>query len=350
MVVYSPQSIAHDNPIDTSALAFYPRLIYEPLVDSIKLSWDAQVPWSNQSPRFPWHFIYRKELGASKYVLIDSVNVTVSGDFTYKNYSNQKSFPLEGNTIYQFKIETQGVYGNPHIKEPLENFSNEITAQAIDRSPPCAPTLEINSADCQTLLNSPCNNATFTNQLNWKNSSDCGNDVAYYQVIFSEQQNSDSTLIASTPDLFYFDHKKISRAGCYRITAVDRTGNVGKPSNTLCIENCNYAYLPNVITVNNDGLNESFPGLSDVNEDREPNKCPRFVKEFNLQIYDRLGQQVYVAENVDTTHPNLEWKGLDKNGKELPTGLYYYSAKIFFYATRPEQQTQDVKGWVSLVR
>jgi len=345
MVVYAPQSIAHNNPIDTSALAFYPRLTYQSSVDSIKLSWDSQVPWSNQSPRFPMHFIYSKEFGTSKYVLIDSVDVMAAGDFVYKNYSSQKSFPLQSNTVYQYKIETQGVYGNPHIQEPLRNFSNEIVAQAVDKKAPCAPTLEISSADCETVLNSPCTSSALTNHLNWTYSAECGNDIAYYQVIFSEQQDSDSTLLASTSDLVYHDPKKDSRAGCYQVFAVDRSGNVGAASNTQCVENCGYVYLPNVITVNNDGLNESFPALSDVSEDREPAKCPRFVKEFSFQIYDRLGQQVFAADN-----PGAEWSGTDKNGKELPSGIYYYTAKIFFYTLKPESQSQHVKGWVNLVR
>jgi hypothetical protein len=350
IVVYSPQSIAHENPIDTSALAFYPRLSYEALIDTIKLSWDSQVPWSNQSVKFPWHYIYRKELGDGNFVLIDSLNVMVDGDFIYKDYSGKNSFPVKSNTVYQYKIETQGVYGNPRIKEPLQNYSNEIIAQDVDHTPPCAPSLEISSADCETLLNSPCNSASYTNQLNWKYSSDCGNDVSYYQIIFSESQDSDSTLLGSTSDLNYFDNKKDSRAGCYRVLAVDRSGNVGPVSNAQCVENCGYVYLPNVITMNNDGLNETFPDVSNVSDTREPIKCPRFVKDFSLQIYNRWGEQVYSVENLDTSHPNFEWRGLDKNGKELPTGLYYYSANFFFYANKSETQSQKVKGWVSLVR
>jgi hypothetical protein len=350
VVVYSPQSIAHNNPIDTSALAFYPRLSYQSLIDTIRLDWEAQVPWSDQSPRFPWHYVYRKELGANQYVLIDSVNVMVDGDFEFKDYVNKSSFPIQNNIVYQYKIETQGAYGNPNVKEPLLNFSNETIAQAVDKSPPCAPTLEISSTDCETLLNSPCNGSTLTNRLNWKYSSDCGNDVANYQVIFSETQDSDSSVLAVTPDLMFVDLRKITRAGCYKIIAIDRSGNVGAPSAQVCVDNCTYVFIPNVISVNNDGKNESFPGLSDFDETREPYKCSRFVKEFSLQIYDRWGEQVYSVNNLEINHPNFEWNGLDKSGKELPTGIYYYSADIFFYAMNPDLQRKKVKGWVSLVR
>lgn len=350
IVVYSPNSISRDNPIDTSALAFYPRLSFQPLTDTIKLSWGAEIPWSNQSVRFPWHFIYRKDFGMARYTLIDSVNTTINEDFEYKDYVGKKSFPIQNNRIYQYKIETQGSYGNSHIHEPLQNFSNEVIGQTIDKSPPCAPTLELSSTDCETLLNSPCTTNTFINQLSWKYSSDCGNDVAYYKVIFSETQDSDSTFLTSTSDLIYLDQKKNSKAGCYRVLAVDRSGNVGPISNSICVENCTYVFIPNVISVNNDGLNETFPSLSDVSETREPYKCPRFVKEFSLQIYDRWGRQVYSVNNLETGHPDFEWKGLDENGHELPTGLYYYSANILFYALNPELQNKKVKGWVSLVR
>jgi hypothetical protein len=350
IVVYSPQSIARDNPIDTSALAFYPRLAFEVLVDTIKLSWDAQVPWSNQSVKFPSHYIYRKELGATAYTLIDSVDVMLDGEFVYKDYPEKKTFATQNNTVYQYKIETQGVYGNPNIKEPLQNFSNEVIAQAVDKNPPCAPALVINSTDCDAMLNGPCNSSALANQLSWTYPDGCGNDVAQYQVFFSEQQNADSTLTASTSDMIYLDQKKNSRAGCYRVFAVDRSGNVGPSSNVVCVDNCAYVFVPNFISVNNDGLNETFPGLSDVKETREPSKCPRFVKEFSLQIFDRWGEQVYSLDKSNTTNPNSEWKGLDKNGKELPTGLYYYSMDIFFYALNPAGKSQKVKGWVSLVR
>jgi len=349
IIVYSPNSIARDNPIDTSALAFYPRLSGKPVKDTLKLSWTATVPWSDQDPRFPFHFIYRKNLGAANYSLMDSVNVLSDG-YKYSDYGGKSGFPLDPNTLYQYKIETQGAYGNPHIKEPLENFSNEIIGQPVDTTPPCPPRLEISAVSCETLLSTPCTVNTFSNKLSWTYPAECGNDVSYYKVFFSSSQRADSVLIGSPSDLNYVDQRQNSMAGCYQVFSVDRSGNVSSPSPLICVDNCTNVFVPNVITVNGDDLNETFPGINNANDTRDPSKCPRFIKEFSMEIYNRWGQVVYTTTNSQVGQPNTEWKGLDQRGQELPTGVYYYSANIMFYSLDPKVQSKEVKGWVSLVR
>ncbi|GHM99808.1 hypothetical protein WSM22_12980 [Cytophagales bacterium WSM2-2] len=348
VVMYSPSSIAHDTPVDTSALAFYPRLVPKALQDSIKLTWDATVPWSDQSDRFPWHYIYRKELGAGNFVLIDSVNVLDNG-FEYKDNIHKDVFPLENNIIYQYKILTQGTYGNPKIIEPLRNFSNEVLAQPIDISAPCAPTLEVSSIDCETLLNSPCSVNTFNNRLTWANPDDCGNDVARYEVFFSPDPQSDSTLLVNVSDANYVDPRQKSMAGCYRVLAVDRSGNIGPLSNKVCVENCINVFIPNLITVNDDGFNEKFPDLLNATDTRDSYKCPRFVRDYSMEIFNRWGEQVYSLGSA-VSQTNGDWTGLDQKGRELPAGVYYYTAEVYFYTSDPKLKTQKLKGWVTLVR
>jgi hypothetical protein len=349
VIVYSPNSIAGKNPIDTSAVAFYPRLTYQPLTNGVKLLWDASVPWSNQTPKFPWHYIYRKEKNASRFILMDSINVdtlTIPKGFVYYDFGSKANFALDANSVYVYKTETQGVYGNPKIHEPLLNFSNEVSAQPVDKSPPCAPLVTMQTISCETLINSlPCAISEYKNTISWAPPEGCGNDVAYYRVYFTESTSADTTLLATTSDTLYVHSRPDSFAGCYQVLAVDRSGNIGSLSPRSCVENCTYLFIPNVLTINGDGLNESFPNFLDQTGNREPSKCSRFVKEFSLQIFNRWGKEVF---NLNGS-PGTEWRGQDQNGNELSAGVYYYKATVFYYSLNENQQ-QNVSGSVNLMR
>ena len=130
VIVYAPSGISQNNPVDTSAVAFTPRLTDEPLPNGVNLSWTARDPWTVQSSRFPWHYIYRRKAGDKDFILMDSLDIR-SIDSLGFHYSDQgliSGFPLLSNTLYEYKIETQGTYGNPKIHEPLLNFSNAVLA------------------------------------------------------------------------------------------------------------------------------------------------------------------------------------------------------------------------------
>ncbi len=60
------------------------------------------------------------------------------------------------------------------------------------------------------------------------------------------------------PPMNYIHKNLPSFAGCYYVTAVDRSGNESRPSNTVCKDNCPYYELPNVMTPNADGKNDLF--------------------------------------------------------------------------------------------
>lgn len=86
-----------------------------------------------------------------------------------------------------------------------------------------------------------------------------------------------------------------------------------------------YGGLPNVITPNNDGRNERLILTSrpDVME---------------LSIYNRWGQQVHKFDNYFN-----EFDGRDKNGNQLPAGVYFY--------TVTNKETNSVsKHWMQILR
>ena len=81
---------------------------------------------------------------------------------------------------------------------------------------------------------------------------------------------------------------------------------------TIVVYNDLTLTIPNVITANNDGVNDSF---EIIGLDNFPNN--------ELYIFNRWGNEVFHMVNYDNS-----WKGECKNGfgkkDELPTATYYY--------------------------
>ncbi|MCW3078521.1 MAG: domain containing protein, partial [Bacteroidetes bacterium] len=89
--------------------------------------------------------------------------------------------------------------------------------------------------------------------------------------------------------------------------------------------------VPNVFTPNGDGSNDLF-----------------FLKTQNLTeitalIYDRWGNKVY---DVTSNTGNIGWDGKNQEGKDCPSGTYFYIIK----ATGKDGTSYDKKGNVSLYR
>ena len=89
-------------------------------------------------------------------------------------------------------------------------------------------------------------------------------------------------------------------------------------------------YIPTAFTPDNDGLNDvlAFNG--------------RQVKEFEIWIYNRWGQQVYHSTDLNET-----WNG-DVNGGThyAPNGVYHWLIK----ATGFDTDAQEFRGFIHLMR
>lgn len=84
-----------------------------------------------------------------------------------------------------------------------------------------------------------------------------------------------------------------------------------------------FCNIPKGVSPNNDGRNDSFD-LAGLNVSK-------------LSIFNRYGETVYSQNNYTN-----EWKGQSDNGKELPSGTYYYVIEI------ANQKTET--GWVYVNR
>ena len=346
----------------------------------IELTWSADVPWSNSVTSYT-HKIYRGDEGSSSIddlVLIDEVTVSAEG-FVYEDRGQWNNEPLVADREYCYMVETYGSYGNELIPAPLINRSQIICALPGDDEAPCKPEPPVleQPRDCSLdgVTSGDCAGASsYINKLRWtKDESECGRDISYYIVYFSNSINGDFRELARlAPNVTEFDDI-LSRSykRCYKIAAVDRSGNVSEMSESFCVDNCPYYELPSVFTPNRDGCNDLFRAYNNESfgEDggstpcsptislENQRKCARFVEEVVFRVFNRWGREVYSYTGVSGASSDaalnpilINWDGRSNEGVELATGVYYYVAEVTFDSIFPENQHKTIKGWVHLIR
>ena len=348
-----------DEPIDSSAVASSVRLEPTANVGSIELNWRATVPWSNSSPDYPYHYIYRNRIDPGNpeaLVLIDSVNVLENG-LSYLDDGSKTGGELSDEIAYCYFVTTFGSYGNEKLNPPaLVNNSQVACAQPNDTIPPCEPVaIMVPNAtveDCAAnLADKPCDFTNFSNLIQWENNDEavCDNDVRAFNIYFSpDGQDSSMNLIATTADTFFEHGNLASLAGCYRVSAVDRSGNESALSEPICVENCPNYVLPNIFTPNGDGVNDTFRPFDGL--DGDFTKCPRFVEKVDFSVYNRWGKEVYsFSSNSSENSIFIDWDGRTEGGTLLAAGLYYYTAEVEFTTLDPELSQQVIQGWVQIM-
>ncbi len=367
LLMYNYRIVAFDannNKIDTSSVASSVRLEARPQLNSIELTWAADVPWSNTTERFPMHLIYRGPEGTpeDQLQLIDSVNVSRDG-FRYLDQGQFNNEPLDNTKLYCYHIMTRGAYGNPKINEPLLNFSQKLCTIPNDSTPPCKPNFgsDIIAQRCDDIPDFGCGVTTYSNTIFWNRPEDtaCRNDVVSYSIFVADQLDGEFRLYAdNVRDTFFVDtgSQLLSFARCYKIQAVDRSGNKSELSDQYCFDNCPHYELPNVFTPNNDVYNNVFTAFGDpdvphpTGEQMDPARCARFVESVDFIVYDRWGKTIWVLKDGKERSIYVRWNGLDNDGHEVPAGVYYYRADVRFTTVDPSKQLQVLKGWVHLVR
>src|SRR5690606_20345787 len=148
--------------------------------------------------------------------------------------------------------------------EPLFNFSQKICAQPGDTLAPCKPLtpLPYQPIDCAAYVNETesCDRPSFSNTITWSRvQDDCDNDVSYYRIYVASSTTGDFfPFPIEVRDTVYVDDNLPSFARCYRIQAIDRSGNASELSDPICFDNCPYYELPNFFTPNGDYCNDVF--------------------------------------------------------------------------------------------
>jgi len=345
------------NKIITSSSASSVFLSPKSLFKQIELRWISVVPWSNNLREFPHHFIYRDHVVAdpNRLVLIANVNVNTDG-FLFLDDGSFNGEELNERIEYCYYVITQGSYGNPKIERPLLNLSQIVCAQPNDTIPPCSPIVEITQTDCEAFLSDkPCSFKDFQNLIAWKEdeTDDCSDEtIKHYNVYFSKTGEEPFDLLAGAIKDEQYIHENLSSfAGCYYVTAVDRSDNESDPSEVVCNDNCPSYVLPNVFTPNDDGHNDFFNAMNDMdNPDLSSSECPRFVTKVNFRVFNRYGKEVFTFESGGENSILIGWDGRSNEGQQLASGVYYYTANVDYDAVAADLQHDLLKGWVQILR
>ncbi len=364
LIAYSYQvvSINEDAVTDTAALASQVDLDLQPGIEQISLSWEARVPWSNQSQRFPYHYIYRNgisETDASLLVLIDSIRADL-GQFVYLDDGTITGTALDQETTYCYYVTTQGTYENhPTLPEPLLNRSQLACSRPNDITPPCEPEFPqiVNLKSCEeTPVIATCPDEFF-NELTWdigEITASCDDEVRQYNIYFSQSGLESDYEVVATVNTNSFVHRGLSSfKGCYRISAVDRSGNESELSEEICNDNCSSIELPNVFTPNQDGKNDTFiPFASFIeNGTLRDEFCDLFIDKIVFQVFDRTGKEVFAMNSDDPENSKfIQWDGRSNNGNALPTGIYFYQANVQFDVLARSESNKIFNGWVQILK
>ncbi len=261
----------------------------------LELSWDLDVPWTNE-----YYTIFRRDPGASEYLPLATTPLPHYVD------SN-----LVNGVEYCYYIESTGGYGSTGLVDPIINYSQLICGVPVDNVPPCTPELVV-EMDCQL----------YHNLLEWNNTAyidSCDKDIEQYYIYYSPDESSDLSLIDSVMQSFdhtlYYTHEGVT-LGCYAVTALDSIGNQSAFSNIECTPGCSSYELPNVFTPNGDQHNDYFTPFPETIGG---------VESVEIMIFNRWGRLVF--ESSDDIMIN--WDGRNfKTNKECPDGTYFYVCEV----------------------
>jgi gliding motility-associated-like protein len=265
-------------------------LSISPTDHKLNLSWQLNVPWNNEK-----YIVYRENTSG----LWDSIG-----------YSTAKSFSDAGlinGTQYCYYVKSVGGYSSPGFVDPIINLSQRTCSTPYDNVPPCMSDLDTVHFDCGSA------------QINFtwlKPDNSCASDIDHYTIYYSPSDGAAYDILALISDpgiTTYTFASNESIAGCFYITATDTNNNESTHTNEICVDNCPYYELPNIFTPDGNGKNDelhSFPW--------------RFIKDIDLHIYNRWGQEVFA-----TTDRDFKWSGkVDDTGKPCPDGVYYYHCTV----------------------
>ncbi|MEO5571744.1 MAG: gliding motility-associated C-terminal domain-containing protein [Bacteroidia bacterium] len=279
--------------IGKTQVASAPFLSISPTDHKLNLSWQLNVPWHNDT-----YIIYRENTATS---LWDSI-----GSVTSQTFSDTG---LVNGTQYCYYIKSDGSYSSPGFVDPIINFSQRACSIPYDNVPPCMSELDTVNFDCGSAhIN-----------FKWeKPDISCASDLDHYTIYYSPFDGAPYEILLTISDpgiLVKTFENDTSIAGCYYITATDTNGNESEHLNEICVDNCPCFEIPNIFTPDGNSKNDLLLSF-DL-------PC-RYVKDIDLHIYNRWGQEVFATSDRD-----IKWNGkVDNTGKLCPDDVYYYLCTV----------------------
>lgn len=285
--------------IERSDISSSIYLNIEPMDRKLKLYWDEQVAWLNQS-----YTIFRLSEDLHSW---DSIAETCEHFYIDENLENTKE--------YCYYIRSTGGYFVPDSIYPLYNCSQKKCGIPIDNIPPEIPEFSA-STDCQSV------------SLTWKfSSAEAAADVKTFYILYKSTLNEDFLVIDSL-DYSYCQEELCSYTmdnlpyvtGCFALASTDSNQNLSEMTETVCfdVDDCMDYRLPNVFTPNSDGVNDLFQPYTPYSN----------VEKIDMTIYNRWGRKVFHTED-----PDINWDGRDYLSKEICSdGTYFYSCDVYLHS------------------
>jgi gliding motility-associated-like protein len=245
----------------------------------------------------PQNFVLlRRPLGQMQWTVAGTVRATDSL-FTDLNLNTDQ-------TAYEYRLERQPAAWN------------------------CSPSPS--AVHNSILLRGAADEETNSINLNWNSYG--GWRVGQYEIWRKLDNQTDFHLltIANGNTLQFSDFSgKEGFTHCFRILAREAGGSRRSWSNDICLTFKHPITIPNVITPNGDGRNETF-----VIPNLEP------YKDNELFIYNRYHQLIYSRKNYQQ----------DWNGDNYPAGTYYYILCAFRPTADGQTVVEEFKGWLQIIR
>jgi gliding motility-associated-like protein len=140
------------------------------------------------------------------------------------------------------------------------------------------------------------------NQLNvslGKDTTICtGEQLVLYPGNYAEYQWQDLSA-AST--------YTVTASGMYHVQVKDNNGCMARDTIRITVD-CSDVYFPNAFTPNNDGRNDFFGPLGNINS----------IKSYSLRIFNRWGELIFIS-----TNPAVKWNGLSFQKKTGTQGFVW---------------------------
>ena len=317
---YANGGVNGGDTLGFTSLASSVRLAVNSTDETNILSWTHNVPWTN----YKYVVFEETPVGSGTFTVLDTVTTQT---YTHRNLNNGQT--------YCYYVESTGTYGIPDIIDTLINKSQIACGTPLDTLAPCPPVAIASVSGCERLQDDANKEGrglcegfildaeNMFNTITWTKPTDtCGNDIARYRVYFAPNCNEQYVLVDEYDlDIDSITHQPSIQnlSGCYYVTAIDSVegnggGNESAPSEIVQVDNCPFYELPNVFTPNGDDKNETF----------HPCLPYRYIIAVDFKVYNKWGQVVF-----ETTDPEINWDGRDKNtGKLVAEDVYFYTCAV----------------------
>ena len=223
---------------------------------------------------------------------------------TWEKVVQKLENPIKANTCYSFSValaRSDSYFSVSRLTNQPVYFTTPIKLKVYGGNEFCSKEQFLAETD-------------LINHIDWK----------IYELNFVPEKDFNFILF----EVFYEEPTLFSYNGNILLDALS-------PINKCDIPDQGIIYFPTAFSPNNDGVNDFFTGFSG-NEN---------VIITSLEIFDRWGNMVFLAEKIKANHIESGWDGYF-NGKLVDPGVYVFLAEII----DSEFGTFQTEGTVSILR